>query len=148
MKLKKTVKALLFVGATLLSTQFLHADAQFDELFKASENGTGQAQFDAILKAAENGDANAQNNVGRAYAQNIVVDVDYDKAVYWYRKAADQDQAEAQFSLGVAYSQGIGVPYSDDQALFWLKKALNNGYTDAQQFIELIKEQSKERSKK
>lgn len=100
------------------------------------------------LKAAEQGNAPAQLNLGFMYnhgrgrgrvvlqpASNQpsmvlvfdqpsgVVDQDYIKAVYWYRKAAEQGLDFAQSSLGWIYTNGWGVPRDNAEAVKWFEAA-------------------------
>ncbi|MCX8627214.1 sel1 repeat family protein, partial [Gilliamella sp. B3976] len=50
----------------------------------------------------------AQYNLGLMYDEGDGVDVNKEKAIYWYTKAAEQGGREAQNNLGALYQQGDG----------------------------------------
>ena len=60
------------------------------------------------------------------------VDVNYKKAIEWYKKAAEQGYEGAQYNLGVIYEFGLGVGQSDSMAMRWYAKADAQNDVDAQ----------------
>ena len=59
-------------------------------------------------------------------------DVNYKKAVEWYKKAAEQGYAKAQYNLGVMYDNGRGVDVNYKKAAEWYEKAAEQGLAEAQ----------------
>ena len=56
------------------------------------------------------------------YINGHGVDVNYKKAIEWYKKAAEQGHADAQYNLGVMYENGDGVDQSDKMAMRVVRK--------------------------
>lgn len=54
-------------------------------------------------------------------------DVDYETAVYWYRKAAELGEAASQNDLGWCYENGYGVEKDTSEAIMWYRKAAAQG---------------------
>nr|WP_281380417.1 tetratricopeptide repeat protein [Marinobacter oulmenensis] len=68
--------------------------------------------FSKNLLRAENGDPRAQYLIARVFLfgnNEIGVDEDQDKGVYWMRKSADQGAAEAQYAMAMLYRNGVGL---------------------------------------
>ena len=71
-----------------------------------------QRQMDEVVRLWEGAAeqyVHAQFNLGLVYHLGHGVDVNYKKAVEWYKKAAKQGHADAQYSLGIMYERGQGV---------------------------------------
>ena len=67
------------------------------------------------------------------YKHGQGVDVNYKKAIEWYKKAAEQGDAQAQYNVGVMYEFGPqGVDQSDSMAMRWYAKAAAQNDVDAQ----------------
>ena len=82
---------LLSIGGFYASTQFFHTD-----LFNnndALNNPPEPVYSEELIIKAEQGDAEAQRDLGRCYHKGIGVELNYSKAVHWYRKAAKQGDA-------------------------------------------------------
>lgn len=90
--------------------------------------------------AAEKGDAEAQYYLGIAYDSGDGVDLDHEKAVYWYQKSADQGNTDAMFSLAVSYDDGEGVEMDDEMAIYWYTKAAELGESNAQNNVAVMYE--------
>jgi len=56
------------------------------------------------------------------------VEVDYDKALEYFREAAEMGQINAIFLIGESYYEGKGSEKDPDQAAEWYLKALRAGY--------------------
>ena len=69
--------------------------AALDEMI---ENDRQEDSFEADLAAAENGDAEAQNRLGHRYYYGRDVEMDREKAVYWYTRSAEQG-----YDAGIAH---------------------------------------------
>ena len=90
-----------------------------------------KAGFDIIYVAAQNQNHDAELIVGQMYYYGIVVEKDYSKAFYWYKRAADHGNTVAFNMLGVMYASGRGVERNIERALFWYKKAADKGFISA-----------------
>jgi len=88
--------------------------------------------FAQLQVRAEMGDATAQYKLGKYYEKGNAVDLDYFKAVKWYRKAAAQGHVQAQSSLGFCYVKGFGVTQDYTEATMWFRMAANQGDAVAQ----------------
>ena len=96
----------LIIAALLLA--FLSAPAAADraaerpysEAVRLHTAGGLHARFARYARAAEAGHPVAQYNVAMMYANGEAVNVDYQQAVYWFRKSADQKFAPAMHRLG------------------------------------------------
>ena len=74
----------------------------------------------------------AQNNLGCMYEHGLGVEINYAKALQWYRKAAEQGNHFAQLGLGWLLENGLGVEPNEAEALDWYLKAANQNNLDAQ----------------
>ncbi|MCP4048786.1 MAG: sel1 repeat family protein [Gammaproteobacteria bacterium] len=59
--------------------------------------------FELYARSAELGNAIAQYNLAMMYSNGESVYVDYQQAVYWFKKSAQQEFAPAQYRLGEMY---------------------------------------------
>lgn len=83
--------------------------------------------------ASNGGDVRAMCTLASCYEKGEGVStVDYDQALYWYRKAAEKNYPLAQFNIGVYYRDGKGVPKDTLEALSWFRRAADQGYPPAQ----------------
>lgn len=67
--------------------------------------------------------AYAMTRVAYMYSNGLNVDIDYKKAVEWYRQAAERGGAEAAWSLGNMYLNGNGVTANKQEADKWFARA-------------------------
>nr|WP_267405621.1 tetratricopeptide repeat protein [Gilliamella sp. B3976] len=67
------------------------------------------------------------HNLGILYYEGDGVDVNKEKAIYWYTKAAEQGGRKAQNNLGVMYQQGEGVKKNIALAKKYFKQACSLG---------------------
>ncbi|MEE4217586.1 MAG: tetratricopeptide repeat protein [Xanthomonadales bacterium] len=114
-----------------------HADKQADRLYAEAIRLHGSARLEEVFslytQAAELGNAVAQYNVAMMYANGEGVNVDYQQAVYWFKKSAGQQFAPAQFRLGELYFFGMGgLPEETKTAGRLFKAAAEQGDPDAQ----------------
>ena len=61
--------------------------------------------------------------------------IDYEKAIYWFRKAADQNFGLALFAMGQCYDLGRGVKQDLSEAFHWYEKAANQKVNIASYFL-------------
>lgn len=74
----------------------------------------------------------AQYNVAMMYANGEAVNVDYQQAVYWFRKSADQRFAPAQLRLGELHYFGMGGLQPNPRTAFRLfESSAEQGDPDA-----------------
>lgn len=72
----------------------------------------------------------AQVRLAQIYSEGIGVELDHQKAFYWYKKVAQSDgslSAPSQRILGTLYLNGEGVEEDHNKAFYWVKKAVDNG---------------------
>lgn len=92
------------------------------------------------IELAEDGDEDMMEQLAMAYLNgDDEVDVDPEKAVYWFTRLAELDNATAQFNLGLLCAKGFGMERNFETAVNWLKKAAENGDDDAPGLIEKLK---------
>ena len=84
-----------------------------------------------VQLAASEGKAWAQSDLGDYFVDGFVIDPDYKKAAYWYRRAADQGYAPAQTNLGWLYMNGHGVNPDREVAIRWFRRAAKQGNSAA-----------------
>ena len=78
--------------------------------------------IDSIQLMAKQGDADYQYLLGGCYDQGWGVDIDYAKAMEWYKKAADQEQKASYNAIGNLYRTGQGVKQDQTEAFKWFEK--------------------------
>src|SRR6266436_7161261 len=88
-----------------------------------------------IKAVAEKGDPSEQCELGLIYFYKLAGELDYAKAVYWFRKAAEQGHGKAQYNLGVCYERGDGVAKDESVAVKWYRKAAAQGDAMAQSML-------------
>ena len=62
--------------------------------------------------------------------------INYVKAVEWFRKAAEQGNDVAQYNLAMCYERGEGVVKDLAEAVKWYRKAAEQGNDVAQVILE------------
>ena len=66
-------------------------------------------EIKSLEAAAEQGDMEAQFKLGNMYYNAKGIEVNYEKALYWWEKAAEQGDVRAQFNVGSMYYDGEGT---------------------------------------
>ncbi len=138
--IKTRAVSLAFLALFVLS---VHADRQADQLYEEAIRLHGSAKLEEVFslytRAAELGNAAAQYNIAMMYANGEAVNVDYQQAVYWFRKSASQQFAPAQYRLGELYFFGMGgLPEDTKTAGRLFKAAAEQGDPDAQVNLALL----------
>ena len=88
--------------------------------------------FEKYARSAELGNAIAQYNLAMMYSNGESVYVDYQQAVYWFRKSADQKFAPAEYRLGEMYYFEKGrLPRDLDKAIELFERAAKQRDPDA-----------------
>uniref|UniRef100_UPI000DA225DF tetratricopeptide repeat protein n=1 Tax=Salinicola aestuarinus TaxID=1949082 RepID=UPI000DA225DF len=123
------------------------ADAGY-ALFRVYYNGLGvrkdlNAAFTYLQESAEMGYTLSQRSLAEAYRGKDyegLVDQDYGRVIYWYKKAAAQGDKNSALAMANLYYQGEGVEQSDEKAFEWLLRCseLEYGY-ETQGFRSLAK---------
>ena len=96
------------------------------------ESGIGAIQDTArarelLLSSAELGYADAQARVGGFYVLGIGVDIDYDRAAFWFDKAAKQGNPVALNDLGNMFRDGLFFERDEGKAISLYKLAAELG---------------------
>ena len=95
--------------------------------------------FELYARSAELGNPIAQYNLAMMYSNGESVYVDYQQAVYWFRKSAGQLFAPAQYRLGELYyfAKG-GLDRNLDKAVELFKMAAKQKDADAQMNLAIL----------
>lgn len=117
--------------------------AGFDEAVKAYEAGDYKTAMDEWMVLAEQNDPAAMRNIGHLYRLGLGADVNYERALHWYKRASELGFARAQANVASMYLKGQGVPQNYVQAADWFTKAARNGHTIAQYNLGLMYEHGK-----
>ena len=125
--MKPVLLVLVFMVPLLVVSSFSYADTD-------AKVDKQKVDLAATKAKAEVGDPEAQYLLGWLfrYGKKEGIFMDYEQAVYWYRKAADQGHAAAQNALGWMYKSGKGVSVDKKQAAYWFRKAAVQGHAVAQ----------------
>lgn len=86
--------------------------------------------FEYLNKAANAGKPEAQDDLGDVYNggyDNLNIQPDAQKALYWYQKAIEQDYSVAMVDLGLCYSAGGCLPQDDIKAAELFRRAAEKG---------------------
>lgn len=93
---------------------------------ETAKKATLNAEFQKVLKKAEKGDVEAQIDIGFKYLLGTDgVEIDGEKAVYWFKKAAEQSYVVATIQLSSIYRNGAeqaGIKKDAKKAEFWAQK--------------------------
>ena len=80
-------------------------------------------------KAAEAGDMYAATDLGEAYLDGLINEVDrFAKAIFWTQKAVGAGISKAMFNMGKMYTQGKGFKQNYELAIKWFERSLSSGY--------------------
>ena len=90
---------------------------------EAEKKAVQQAAFQKVLQEAENGDVDAQSNLAFMYLLGKDgVEIDGEKAIYWFKKAAEQGDMGSIVQLGSMYRNGVekaGIKKNEKEAEIW-----------------------------
>lgn len=79
------------------------ADDYYKRAIQLPRSADLEEVFEKYARSAELGNAIAQYNLAMMYSNGESVYVDYQQAVYWFKKSAEQEFAPAQYRLGEMY---------------------------------------------
>lgn len=101
----------------------------------AADETSVKEGLDCLLKASHTGEVHAYYALGVAYANEIGVDRDFEKAVNYWREGANAGDADCQTSLGMIYQAGDRIPSGIEadpaEAANWYRMAAEQDHTDA-----------------
>ena len=109
--------ALLLTTLFIVNTDLMAQSSRFEAGIAAMNRGRYAVAFRSWLPLAEAGMPEAQLNLGKLYQSGQGVDLDLEKAFYWFEQAASADLAEAHLNMGVMYLEGLGVDTDISAAL-------------------------------
>jgi TPR repeat protein len=116
------------------------ARADFGSGWDALAAGDAGAARVAWLDAAYTGDVDLQFNIGLLHESGLLGEIDYEKAIRWYRPAAARGLPAAQNRLADLAIQGLGMEPDTDLGLDLLTKAAEAGYAPAQNNLAMVYE--------
>jgi TPR repeat protein len=134
--------ALLF-WLMLLPNAAFPASEEAETYYQNAIRQTGEASLEEVFglyaRAAELGHPIAQYNLAMMYSNGESVYVDYQQAVYWFKKSAQQEFAPAQYRLGEMYyfAKG-GLPRDLDEAARLFRKAAEQDDPEAQMNLAML----------
>ena len=134
--------ALLF-WLMVLPNAALPKSEEADMYYQNAIRQTGEASLEELFslyaRAAELGHPVAQYNLAMMYSNGESVYVDYQQAVYWFKKSAQQKFAPAQYRLGELYYFAKGGLQRDlDEAVRLFRKAAEQDDPDAQMNLAML----------
>lgn len=123
-----------------------HADMsseKADDYYKTAIQMHGVANLEKVFalyaRSAELGNAAAQYNIAMMYSNGESVWVDYQQAVYWFRKSAAQNFSPAQYRLGEMYLfEKGGLPKDLTKAVALFELAATQNDADAQMNLAML----------
>ena len=115
------------------------ADIYYNNAIKLHGAANLDRVFELYARSAELGHAIAQYNLAMMYSNGESVYVDYQQAVYWFRKSAKQEFAPAQYRLGeLYYFEKGGLPRDLDKAVVLFEKSAQQDDPDAQMNLAML----------
>lgn len=85
-----------------------------------------------LTDLADEGDDEAAVELAERYYSGDGVEVDFAKAMRFYKRAGINDNSHAQYSIGAMYAGAMGVEHDPEKAFVYYKKAADKGYPPAQ----------------
>lgn len=96
-----------------------NVDEDLRQAAKLQRQGEAQAAIAIWTRWAEKGNVDAAYNLAVVHQHGDGVDIDYGKAMHWYRFAAERDDRASQYMLGQMFLDGQGVPADKEAAHRW-----------------------------
>ncbi|MDC5294827.1 tetratricopeptide repeat protein [Acinetobacter baumannii] len=99
---------------------------------------SSNSELSKYQKDAENGDPVAQYNLGLMYKKGVNgVNIDLEKAIYWYKKAIEQGD-DAKYNLAIIYASE-GTEFSNPTLAFKLLSDLSqSGHKEAINYLGIL----------
>ena len=115
------------------------ADTYYKDAIKLHGAANLEKIFELYARSAELGHPVAQYNLAMMYSNGESVYVDYQQAVYWFKKSAIQEFAPAQYRLGeMYYFEKGGLPRDLEKAVALFKQAAVADDPDAQMNLAML----------
>lgn len=96
-------------------------------VFNETDPNLADSTFERFAPSAEAGDPEMQHFLGYMYFYGEGVELDLDKAHYWFHEAADEGDLKSMRNLGLFHSTGVpGIPreyYDPKEANLWFSLA-------------------------
>jgi len=116
---------------TLLTFSFSALSQKFDFYFEHSD-------YIENIKESEKGEAYLVIGLTYYYGNDdIQIEKDINRAVYWLEKAATKNMPMAQSMIALSYTIGFGLPKDENKGFNWDFKAAKNGVTQSQSRVAL-----------
>jgi TPR repeat protein len=127
---------ILFAGTGLASGI---ADTYYSDAIKLHGSENLEKIFELYARSAELGHPISQYNLAMMYSNGESVYVDYQQAVYWFKKSAKQEFAPAQYRLGeMYYFEKGGLPRDLGKAITLFEEAAEQDDPDAQMNLAML----------
>ena len=105
-------------------------------------NRNEEKAFELMKEAAGLGFAPAQNDLGNRYYHAIGVKQNIEEAVELWLASAEQNDPDGLFSVGDMYVFGVGVEKDREKAIEYYSRAVEKGNTEAQKYLDELKQSS------
>ena len=126
-KNKRMRKILLLALIVGVSFDSIAQSNRFEAGIAAMKRGRFAVAYRSWLPLAEAGMPEAQLNLGSLFQNGQGVDVDLERALYWYEQAAASDLSEAHLNSGIMYLEGLGTEKNEEKALEKFKLSSERG---------------------
>jgi len=80
--------------------------------------------------------------LGSNYSKGIGFKVDYEKAVYWWKKVSENSNAKTPMALAQCYAIGQGVEKDINQAIYYYKMSSEREFIMDDKMLEQIKNEA------
>ncbi|MCG7548045.1 tetratricopeptide repeat protein [Pseudoalteromonas sp. Of7M-16] len=117
-------------SVTLGKVDALNKIAEFYWIGKGVDKSEDDA-VEAISQLAKAKNFNVASFIGEHFYHGVNVDIDFNKARYYFMKAAQQNDGMALNSLGVIYRDGLRVAVDTERAKDYFERSANLGVPDA-----------------
>jgi TPR repeat protein len=97
------------------------------EIAKQNMKNNFKFAINLMNKLVEKNFLKACQELGDIYRLGRSVNIDYNKAIFYYKKASKLNDGYAQFRLSEFYIKGIGIEKDVDKGIQYLKSSINNG---------------------
>ncbi len=111
------------IQKVLASFYVINPIAEFNQAINLRVKKDYLKSFEIMNTLAKDGYTQAQFELGKFFYYGYGIEVDYNKAVYWFIRAAEKGDYYAALKLAESYFYGVGVEQSFEESLFWYKKA-------------------------
>ncbi|HCA5038924.1 TPA: sel1 repeat family protein [Acinetobacter baumannii] len=134
--------ACILVGSSILISSCSKSAEKLENVTAVSTSNPspeGLPALAVIQEQAKNGDSQAQYNLGLMYKKGVNgVNIDLEKAIYWYKKAIEQGDDDAKYNLAIIYATE-GTEFSNPTLAFKLLSDLSqSGHKEAINYLGIL----------